>query len=398
MCLGNFQPSGGDMGLAHESRVPAPVLVFRRCTLIIGVLMTLILTACSRPPEIIGIDNPALRPAVEAESTRHRIFITSSRAPSEEPGAFLSANRARTLGLASVDVLVPPNHSIGRLKRARRLPPDPRTEFMAVDPVTYAGDVAFVDAINRELASRPADKRTILLFVHGFNNTPTDSLLRLGQFVEDTNFEGVPVLLSWASAARTIRYVHDLNSALIARDMVPEIAEILGRTKAHSVDVFAHSMGSLLTMEGLVERDRSGELGRRKNLNTIVLAAPDIDIDLFRAQLNRLSPEIRRSIFLLISERDAALRVSARLAGGVPRVGAAPLRDLEEFGLTVIDLSDINDSSSGSHSAFAGSPDVVQLIGAGLNSAGRFGEDTSPLIDQILTVSPIRVLRQSPGG
>lgn len=398
MCSGDFHPGACNMGFADETSGPARALVGRRCALTLGVLMTLILTACSRPPEIIGIDNPALRPTVEAQRTRHRIFITSSREPSEEPGAFLSANRARTLGLASVDVLVPPTHAIGQLKRARRLPPDPRTEFMAVDPMTYASDAAFVDAINRELAARPADKRTVLLFVHGFNNTPTDSLLRLGQFVEDSNFEGVPVLLSWASAARTIRYVHDLNSALIARDMVPEISEILARTEAQSIDVFAHSMGSLLTMEGLVERERSGMLGRRKDLNTIVLAAPDIDIDLFRTQLNRLPPEIRRSIFLLISERDAALRVSARLAGGVPRVGAAPLRDLEEFGLTVIDLSEINDSSSGSHSAFAGSPDVVQLIGAGLNSAGRFGDDTSPLIDQILTVSPIRVLRQGSGG
>lgn len=369
-----------------------------RFTLIVAALMTLVLTACSRPPEIIGIDNPELQETVEADVSRHRIFITSTRAPSEEPGAFLSANRARALGLASVDVQVPPTHVIGQLRRPWRLPPDPRTEFMAVDPKTYASDAAFIDAINRELAIRPADKRTILLFIHGFNNSPTDSVLRLGQFVEDSNFEGVPVLLTWASAARTIRYVYDINSALIAREMVPEISDVLAQTRARSVDVFAHSMGSLLTMEGLVERDRKGKLGSQKNLNTIVLAAPDIDIDLFRTQLNKLSPEIRRSIFLLISERDAALRVSARLAGGVPRVGAASLQDLEEFGLTVIDLSDINDSSAGSHSAFAGSPDVVQLIGLGLNNAGRFGEDTSPLIDQILTVSPIRILRQRTGG
>lgn len=364
----------------------------------VSVLMMFVLVACSRPPEIIGIDNPELRASVESEVTRHRIFITTTRETSKEPGVFLASSRARTLGLASVDVLVPPTHQVGNLVRPTRLPPDPRREFMAIDPAIYDTDAAFVASINRELASRPADKRTLLLFVHGFNNTPTDALLRLGQFVEDSGFEGVPVLLTWASAARTLSYVHDLNSALIARQMVPQIGDLLVRTNARSVDVFAHSMGSLLTMEGLVERERTGNLGRRKAIDNIVLAAPDIDIDLFRTQLAQLSPKTRQSIFLLISERDAALRVSSRLAGGVPRVGAAPLKELEEFGLTVIDLSDIDDSNTGSHSSFAGSPEVVQLIGAGLNSAGRFDKDTSPLIDQILTVSPIRILRRRTGG
>ena len=176
---------------------------FSRFTFILVTLALLVLVGCSRPPEIIGIDNPELRAEAEALSTRHRIFITSTRAPSDEPGALLSANRARTLGLASVDVLVPPTHVLGQLERPTRLPPDPSQHFMAVDPVTYDSDAAFIAGINRELATRPADERTVLLFIHGFNNTPTDSLLRVGQFVHDSNFQGVPVLLSWASAART---------------------------------------------------------------------------------------------------------------------------------------------------------------------------------------------------
>lgn len=164
---------------------------FSRFTFILVTLALLVLVGCSRPPEIIGIDNPELRAEAEALSTRHRIFITSTRAPSDEPGALLSANRARTLGLASVDVLVPPTHVLGQLERPTRLPPDPSQHFMAVDPVTYDSDAAFIAGINRELATRPADERTVLLFIHGFNNTPTDSLLRVGQFVHDSNFQGV---------------------------------------------------------------------------------------------------------------------------------------------------------------------------------------------------------------
>ena len=352
-------------------------------------LVALVLAGCSRPPELIGIDNPVIPAASVPDLNRHRIFITTTREASEVVGAFYSAGRAPDLGLASVAVTVPPNHVLGHLERPQRLPPDPRTEFAVVDPVVYRTDASFISEINRELATRPAGQRKLLLFVHGYNNTTSDALLRLAQFVEDTGYQGVPVLFTWASAASARRYVYDLNSALVARVKLKDMTDILVRTEAESVDVFAHSMGAFLTMEGLVEAQQAGRLGRR-TINHIILASPDIDIDLFRAQIELLPQAVRDKMYLLVSRDDSALRVSRRIAGGVPRVGAADAEELEEIGLTVIDLSEIDDLSSGSHSKFAGSPQVVQLIGAGLNSAGNFGESTTPGLDQILTGVPVR--------
>ena len=355
-------------------------------------LVALVLVGCSRPPELIGIDNPVIPAASVPDLSRHRIFITTTREASEVVGAFYSAGRAPELGLASVAVTVPPNHVLGQLERPQRLPPDPRTEFAVVDPVVYRTDASFISEINRELATRPAGQRKLLLFVHGYNNTTSDALLRLAQFVEDTGYQGVPVLFTWASAASARRYVYDLNSALVARVKLKDMTDILVRTEAESVDIFAHSMGAFLTMEGLVEAQQAGRLGRRRTINHIILASPDIDIDLFRTQIGLLPQAVRDRMYLLVSRDDSALRVSRRIAGGVPRVGAADAEELEELGLTVIDLSEIDDSSSGSHSKFAGSPEVVQLIGAGLNSAGRFGESTTPGLDQILTGVPIRII------
>ncbi|MCO8146126.1 alpha/beta hydrolase [Rhodovulum tesquicola] len=163
-------------------------------------------------------------------------------------------------------------------------------------------------------------------------------------------------------------------------------------TRAESADVFAHSMGTLLTMEGLLDLQQAGTLGRRGEINHIMLASPDIDLDLFRTQLAQLPPRIRKKIYLLVSADDKALRVSSVIAGGVPRVGAANTTELEKLGLTVIDLSEIDDSSSGSHSKFAGSPEVVQLIGAGLNSVGSFDAADTPTIGQLLVSTPIRIL------
>jgi esterase/lipase superfamily enzyme len=170
--------------------------------LIVAMLATL-LVGCTRPPELIGIDNPEIPVASVADLTRHRIFITTTRQASEVSGALFSSGRAPELGLAAVDVTIPPTHVTGELERPSRLPPDPRTEFTVVNPVIYRSDARFIEEINRELATRPPGERKVLLFVHGYNNTASDALLRLAQFVEDTDYQGVPVLFTWASAART---------------------------------------------------------------------------------------------------------------------------------------------------------------------------------------------------
>lgn len=363
-----------------------------RIVSMIAVSFMLAVAGCSRPPDLIGIENTAVPTDSVPNVSRQRMFIVTTREATEVVGALFSGERAPDLGRASVDVTIPPNHVVGQLERPRRLPPDPRKEFTVVHPVIYRTDATFVAEVNRELAKRPKSDQKILLFVHGYNTTTSDAILRLAQFVEDTDYQGVPVLFTWASAASLPRYVYDLNSALVARGKIKEMAALLAQTRATDLDVFAHSMGSFLTMEGLVDAAQEGRLGTRGTIKHVMLASPDIDIDLFRTQLAQLPRSFVERIYLLVSADDAALRVSRRIAGGVPRVGAADTAELEKLGVTVIDLSQISDSSSGSHSKFAGSPEVVRLIGAGLNSAGRFGETSTPTLAGLLGGAPITIL------
>lgn len=362
---------------------------------LVAAVLVVVATGCTRAPQIIGVTNPEVPVNSVDNLTKHRVFIMSTRESSEVIGAFFSSERAPELALASVDATIPPNHVTGMLERPKKLPPDPRTEFTVINPILYENDSAFVSQVNRELAKRAPGDRRLMVFIHGFNNTASEAVLRLAQFVEDTGFTGVPVLYTWASAAKGSAYVYDINSALVARSKLDEMAETLAKTKADSVDVFAHSMGTFLTMEGLVKAEDEGKLGTRTRINNIVLASPDIDIDLFQTQVEELPPHILSKMYLLISQDDAALKLSRRIAGGVPRVGAADVQALEDFGVTVIDLGQVSDSNSGSHSKFAGSPEVVQLIGAGLNSNRRFGETAqSTRLDELLDGVPIQVFRR----
>ena len=351
-----------------------------------------VLLSCARPPELVGIDNPDVPVASVEEASKHKIFLASTRQATETVGAFFSSARAPELGLASVIVSVPPTHNTGELNRPKRLPPDPRTEFAIVEPTIYNSEGAFVRSINEELAKRPRGQRDVLFFVHGYNNTTSDALLRLGQFVEDTEFDGVAVLFDWASAAKVSRYVYDLNSAMIARPAIAEIGSILAKTRAEGYDIFAHSMGGFLIMEAIRDQVAKGQFNSSGRLRSIILASPDIDINLFEVQLQEIKVKLE-TFFVLLSEDDSALRTSRRIAGGVPRVGASDAEYLAELGVVAIDLTEVDNSASGSHSKFAGSPEVVQLLGRGLNNASTFSRHVrSSRLDAFLAGLPIKIV------
>ncbi len=349
------------------------------------------ISACARPPDLIGVDNPNFPVSEVDQATQHTVFVATTRQPSKTEGVLFSEDRAASLGFASVQVSIPPTHVAGQLERAKRLPPDPRTEFAVVNPIVFDNDQGFVAALDREISKRPKGQRDILFFVHGYNNSTSDSILRLAQFVEDSGYTGIPVLFDWASAAKATKYVYDLNSALVARPQLEQVGRVLGQSKAEGYDIFAHSMGAFLTMEAFVVQSIKGNVNRSGKLQHVVLASPDIDFDLFRTQIQQVTLE-PEGFFVLLSEDDRALRLSRRIAGGVPRVGAIHAESLSALGVTVIDLSQIDDSSSGSHSKFAGSPEVVQLLGNGLNRNGHFGSiDRSTGLDAILADIPISV-------
>ena len=368
-----------------------PGLALSRRRMLASGAAALLLAGCDRAPDLIGIDNPE-EPVLTAKTGwEHKVFIGTTRQASEVVGALYGSARAPALGLASVDVHVPPNHVQGDLERPMRLPPDPDTEFAIVAPTIYETEDAFLREINRELAKRPPGKRDILVFIHGYNNTTSDALLRLGQFVQDTNYEGVPVLFTWASAAQLTKYVYDLNSALTARPQFGELAALLARANVSGFDVFAHSMGAFLTMEGVLNLELQGKFNRRGRLKTLVLASPDIDIDLFESQLAQMNTA-RDKIFVLISADDGALRVSRILSGGVDRLGAANAERVASLGVNVIDLTEIDDSSSGSHTKFAGSPEVVQLIGRGLNANPGAMRGSASVLGDLIDGLPIRII------
>lgn len=149
-----------------------------------------------------------------------------------------------------------------------------------------------------------------------------------------------------------------------ARFYLLELAEILAGTDAESFSIVAHSMGNLVTLEAMTQLIKQG-FRPKAELNRVILAAPDVDLDLFDQYASDLAP-VRKNIVVLVSKDDRALKLSRRIAGGVDRVGAADPDAIAEYGLDVIDLTQIDDDSNIHHTKFAQSPEIVKLIGRGI--------------------------------
>ena len=140
-------------------------------------------------------------------------------------------------------------------------------------------------------------------------------------------------------------------------------------------------MGNLLTVEAMRQAKIAGRYNTANRLRNIILASPDIDVDVFKDQIAVFSKN-ERHFYVLISEDDKALAFSRRIAGGVNRVGDEDAEALAALGVVVIDLTKVKDTNSLNHTKFADSPEVVQLIGNRLR-AGNSLQTAGPGRDPI---------------
>ena len=191
-----------------------------------------------------------------------------------------------------------------------------------------------------------------------------EGLYRLTQVVHDSKAPGVPVLFTWASRGKVTQYVYDTNSATIARDDLAHIIRLIFASDADHVNILAHSMGNWVTVEALRQIKISGKALQINKLGVVVLAAPDIDIDVFKSQMRSFGKP-RKPFYIIISKDDKALRASNFIAGGQARLGAeADTDELAALGATVVDMTDVKANNLSNHGKFAELAELGPALGA----------------------------------
>jgi esterase/lipase superfamily enzyme len=281
------------------------------------------------------------------------------------------------------DIGVPQNHRPGAIERPSFGQADKHRHFTVLakrnmDEEEFYGELA------AHVSGRIGVSRDILLYVHGFNTSHDEARYRLAQVVADGGFSGVATLFSWNSRGGLFNYESDKEAATVSRDALEKVLLSLAKTPGVGrVHILAHSMGAWLTMETLRGVALSGHADLDGRLGEVMLANPDIDLNVFRQQLSRVDPH-RVSIF--VANNDRALSLSSRIAGARPRLGAMdPSKpeekaELDRLGVAVHDISSFSTDFVG-HGAFAEAPDVVKKIGAHIAAPRAADADTQAIPD-----------------
>jgi len=349
-------------------------------------LFALVLAACTARGPLLNV------PPDAPSSDSVDIFVATNRTE------FLSKTelgRSTTTRHFRYELRVPTDHVAGTLSLPGRRA-DPDRHFLTQSAVEYPSQDAFSRQIRAELAQRPTNEQTIFVYIHGFNNSFAEGIVRHAQLDHDLDSPGVSVHFSWPSAASPLGYAHDRDSVLYSRDALESLLRGLPSARGKIVLV-AHSMGSQLAMETLRQVEIASPGWGKRNLGAVILFSPDIDIDLFRQQAARIGP-LPQPFLVFASKRDHILNLSATLTGEENRLGSvADAQELADLEITLMNVSDF--SRGVGHFNVGDSADLISILRRMARMEGAFGEGqgrTDFVPGTILTVRNVTEIILSP--
>ncbi len=295
------------------------------------------------------------------------------------------ADRANTLevGCAYISVpLAPETHTLlptqfqaGWLSDPAPLPADDaklfrvlRVKHLDTVPATASAQRLILDDTERRQYD---NERRALVFIHGYNTSFENALLRIAQFAASINYPGRVYLFSWPSAEQTRKYMSDMESAERSETHLSGFLRALFRDRAiRTLDVIAHSMGSQLTIRALGDLRDLFYARDDISLGQLIFAASDVSPDVFTEKMREIS-YLASGITLYGSVKDKALLFSQTLRGAQKRLGQLVARNEVEFNsekLNVIDATTPSNICNGwgyadiEHNYFGSNPALLTHI------------------------------------
>ncbi len=360
----------------------------RKATRLTGIVLGITLAGCASRPDGVLLPVADTAPG----SSRVDMLVATTRLDTDDPGVMFSGER-RPKGVAFADIAVsiPPDsvRQIGEVQWPATLPGNPATDFVTLKAQEIPESRA-VALFHSALAKTP--KRRVLVFVHGFNNRFQDAVYRFAQIIHDSRAPVVPVLFTWPSRASILAYGYDRESTNYSRDALEKVLQTLAQDpEVGEISVLAHSMGNWLTLESLRQMAIRNRVIAPK-IKNVMLAAPDVDVDVFRTQIEDVGA-VHPNFTLFVSQDDRALAVSRRIWGSTARLGAIdpeqePYKsELASQKIQVLDLTKLRAGDQLNHGKFAESSEVVQLIGQRLVEGQTITDSRIGVGDRIAQVT-----------
>ncbi len=320
-----------------------------------------------------------LKPVVPApDDTIRPIFVVTDRMV--DPDFHPIDGGRLTTSFGRFDVRVPTSHVVGQVEYPDPDNSDNAATFGITQTQRYETQTSLIAAIN-DTENTGED---VQVFIHGYNNTMAEGIYRHAQIAHDYDLKGPQISYAWPSAGSSFGYLSDRDSVLISRDGLENLLTALSQNNTRKISIFAHSMGCLLLMETLRQMAIKHDHAGFPAFSSVVLIAPDIDMDLFERQVTRIGV-LPDPFTVMISTADRALQLSSLLSGDTDRLGSTTeIGRLQALGVNVIDLSDFDDTGETHHITAASSPSAISLLRGLRNSSfANTPTRTAPSIAEI---------------
>lgn len=265
------------------------------------------------------------------------------------------------LHLGFCEISIPSSHKIGIIERPNWF----KNLFFEESPEDYftihsnkkTEEKEFIKLLEQKIGE--SDDRDVLLFIHGFNVEFDEAMKRTAQLGYDLNFKGAVTAFSWPSDGSVNGYVADLDSAKLSSDYLCRYLKLLISDTAKKLHIIAHSMGNIVLTQALLQLKEEYFLPNIV-VNQIILAAPDIDKDIF---INQIMPSINgiARITLYASNKDKALLISKKIRNDYERLGEGGENIVIVDGLESIDASNVATDLIG-HGYFAETQSLLNDI------------------------------------
>lgn len=384
------------------------------------IFFALIVLSFSYATELSATENlNSLPPAVE-------VFFITDRAPVHTEAGTLSygSERSRSLAFGSVTVWGQ-DAEASTLSVPNELGWFPEAPYhvknvngiIQRDPSVTAEHTRNFAILKRELASRvqQAKRHEAVIFIHGYHNTFDDAIRSAAQICNDLGpADFLCVAVTWpagGSKGLLFGYNVDRESGEFAVADVRKAIRAVGKTPGLSkLHLIAHSRGADVMSAALqqlsVESYASqSDFPLRLKLNNIVLAAPDLDLDVaFSRLLSVISdpetnhgpaPNYKASFnsgkmhfTIYASQKDKALETSKVLFGSEMRLGLMDSQadgkslELAAQAAGVAEFVSVEDSGGFiGHSYFLSSPEVRGDIAELIRNDKKPGDDGRPLFE-----------------
>jgi esterase/lipase superfamily enzyme len=311
--------------------------------------------------------------------TTVRLFFGTdrNRTGSTTPADVFGEDRGEALIFGTCEVSIPRGHQPGELETPfilRRAFESPERHVVLLSVTPKSRDEVFAQMAVM-LANRP--ERTAFVFVHGFNNSFEDAARRTAQIYYDVGFDGVPLFYSWPSKGKANDYSYDLNNADQAvAYMKVFLGDLAASGEFDSITLVAHSMGSRALTRAFMELIPNLPGDQVAKFSELILAAPDIDADVFRNDIAPALVAAGKPVTVYASAKDLAM-VASKDFGGYPRLGDARNGIVVIRGVESVDATEVDTNLFWGigHSYVADSPqmlhDLHDLLVARLRAAQR---------------------------